>query len=433
MLDRDLIAILGFVVLFVMIFARVPVGIAMGLVGVGGFAAVVGPQPALNLLATSPIRTVTDYNLSLIPMFILMGVFATATGMSRELFRAGQAWLGGFRGGMGMSTIAACGGFAAICGSSVATAATMTKVALPEMRRQGYSDHVATGLIASGGTLGILIPPSVVMVLYGFLTEQDIGRLFIAGVIPGALAILIQIGTLQIMAWRNPAAMPAGAKASWQEKLASMRGVWAVALVFVAVIGGIYLGVVTPVEAAALGAAATFMIGLLRRRLSLKQTLDCLLEALRTSVAIFTILVGAMLFSYFLAVTQAPQALAQWLVSLPVGELGLLLLILLVFLLMGCVLDPMAMVILLVPIVYPVIVNLGFDPIWFGILVVVAVELGMITPPIGMNVFVIRSVAPDVSLWQIYRGVGPFVLADLVRLALLLAFPALALFLPARM
>lgn len=433
MLSSDLVAILGFVALFAMIFARVPVGIAMGLVGVGGFAAVVGPQPALNLLATSPIRTVTDYNLSLIPMFILMGVFATATGMSRELFRAGQAWLGGFRGGLGMSTLAACGGFAAICGSSVATAATMTKVALPEMRRQGYSDHVATGIIASGGTLGILIPPSVVMVLYGFLTEQDIGKLFIAGVIPGLLAILIQIATLRIMAWRDPVAMPAGAKADWREQLASIRGIWAIALVFIGIIGGIYLGVVTPVEAAALGAMSTFLIGVLRGRLGWRQTLNCLLEALRTSVAIFTILVGAMLFSYFLAVTQTPQALAQWLVSLPLGELGLLLLILLAFLLLGCVLDPMAMIILVVPIIYPVILDLGFDPIWFGILVVVAVELGMITPPIGMNVFVIRSVAPDVPLWQIYRGVGPFVVADIVRLALLVAFPALALFLPGRM
>lgn len=433
MLDRDLIALLGFVALFAMIFIRVPVGIAMGLVGIGGFAAVVGIEPALNLLSTSPIRTVTDYNLSLIPMFILMGVFATATGMSRELFRAGQAWFGGMRGGMGMSTLAACGGFAAICGSSVATAATMTKVALPEMRRQGYADRISTGIIASGGTLGILIPPSVVLVLYGFLTEQDIGKLFIAGVIPGLLSVLIMILTLHVLAWRNPDSMPAGERTGWRERLDSIRGVWAVLLIFILIVGGIYMGVVTPVEASALGAFGTFVIGLARGRLTLKLTLECLLDALRTSVTIFTILIGAMLFSYFLAVTQTPQMLTQWLVGLPIGDFGILLLILLTFLILGCVLDPMAMIILLVPIVFPVIVSLGIDPIWFGILVVVAVEMGMITPPIGMNCFVIRSVAPDVGLGQIYRGVLPFVAADVVRLALLLVFPALVLFLPGRM
>lgn len=432
-MDRDLIAILGFVALFAMIFIRVPVGIAMSLVGVGGFAAVVGVEPALNLLATSPIRTVTDYNLSLIPMFILMGVFATATGMSRELFHAGQAWLGAFRGGVGMASMAACGGFAAICGSSVATAATMTKVALPEMRRQGYADRISTGVIASGGTLGILIPPSVVLVLYGFLTEQDVGKLFIAGILPGLLAILLQIGTLRTMAWLHPDSMPAGARSTWRERFASLRGIWAVGLLFIAIVGGIYVGVVTPVEAAALGASCTFLIGLLRRRLTLKLTLSCLLDALRTSVAIFTILIGAMLFSYFLAVTQSPQAITAWLVALPIGDFGVLLLILLAFLIMGCVLDPMAMVILMVPIIFPVILDLGIDPIWFGILLVVAVEIGMITPPIGINCFVIRSVAPEVPLGQIYKGVLPFVVTDLIRLSLLLAFPLIVMFLPNQM
>lgn len=429
-MDRELIAILGFVSLFTMIFLRVPVGIAMALVGLGGFTAVVGVDPALAILSSSPIRTVTNYNLSLIPMFILMGVFATATGMSRELFRVGQAWLGRFKGGMAMSTAAACGGFAAICGSSVATAATMTKVALPEMQRQGYSNSLASGVIASGGTLGILIPPSVVLVLYGFLTEQDIGKLLVAGIIPGILAILIQFTVIQIIAWRRPASMPPGERSTWEEKINSLRGVWAVILLFFAVIGGIYLGIVTPVEAAALGAVCTYLIGVVRRRLNWRTTLQCLLEALRTSVTIFIILIGAMLFSYFLAVTQTPQTLTGWLVTLPVGDYGVLLLILLAFIIMGCVLDPMAMIILMVPIVFPVVESLGFDPIWFGILVVVAVEMGMITPPIGMNCFIIRSVAPDVTLGQVYRGVLPFVASDVVRLGLLLLFPWLVLVLP---
>lgn len=433
MLDTNLIALLGFLALFAMIFLRVPVGIAMALVGFGGFAAVVGIDPALSVLATSPIRTVTNYNLILIPLFILMGVFASATGMSSELFRMGQAWLGRFKGGMAMSTIAACGGFAAICGSSVATVATMTRVALPEMQRQGYSNAIASGVIASGGTLGILIPPSVVLVLYGYLTEQDIGKLFIAGVVPGLLSIVVLVGVVRYLAWRHPESMPAGERSSWKEKLDSLKGIWAVCLLFMAIVGGIYLGVVTPVEAAAVGAAGTFLIGLVRRRLTFRLVVSSLIDALRTSVSIFVILIGAMLFSYFLAVTQTPQLLTSWLVALPVGDFGVLLLILAVFIVLGCVLDPMAMVILLVPIVYPVIVDLGIDPIWFGILVVVAVEMGMITPPIGMNCFVIRSVAPDVSLGQIYRGVLPFVASDFIRLALLLAFPALVLFLPSSM
>lgn len=429
-MDRDLVAILGFVALFTMIFLRVPVGIAMGLVGLGGFAAIISIDPALATLASSPIRTVTNYNLSLIPMFILMGVFATATGMSRELFRVGQAWLGRYKGGMAMSTLAACGGFAAICGSSVATAATMTKVALPEMQRQGYSNSLAAGVIASGGTLGILIPPSVVLVLYGFLTEQDIGKLLVAGIIPGILAILVQVAVILIIAWRKPESMPPGERSDWREKVDSLKGVWAVILLFAAVVGGIYLGIVTPVEAAALGAVCTYIIGVVRRRLDFNTTLKCLIEALRTSVSIFIILVGAMLFSYFLAVTQTPQALTSWLVALPIGDYGVLLLILAAFIVMGCVLDPMAMIILMVPIVFPVVESLGFDPIWFGILVVVAVEMGMITPPIGINCFIIRSVAPDVSLGQIYKGVLPFVLSDFVRLGILLLFPWLVLVLP---
>lgn len=402
----------------------------MGLVGLGGFAVIISIDPALATLASSPIRTVTNYNLSLIPMFILMGVFATAAGMSRELFRVGQAWLGRFKGGLALSTLAACGGFAAICGSSVATAATMTKVALPEMQREGYSNSLAAGVIASGGTLGVLIPPSVVLVIYGFLTEQDIGKLLIAGIIPGIIAILVQAGVILIIAWRKPEAMPSGKHSNWREKFNSLRGVWAVMLLFAAVVGGIYLGVVTPVEAAALGAVCTFLIGVARRRLNFAITMKSLIEALRISVSIFIILVGAMLFSYFLAVTQTPQALTNLLVSLPIGNYGVLLLILMAFVVMGCVLDPMAMMILMVPIVFPVIESLGFDPIWFGILVVVAVEMGMITPPIGINCFVIRSVAPDVSLGQIYKGVLPFVFADVVRLGILLLFPWLVLVLP---
>jgi C4-dicarboxylate transporter DctM subunit len=430
MSTADLTALVGFAALFVMMLIRVPIGIAMALVGVGGFAAIAGWGPALNLLNTSPVRTVTDYNLSLIPMFILMGVFATASGMSKELFRAGHAWLGRFRGGLALATIGACGGFAAICGSSVATAATMSNIALPEMRRFGYRDDLATGVIAAGGTLGILIPPSVVLAVYAFITEQDVGRLFIAGIVPGLLALAMYMVTVRIAYGRT---LPAGEAIGWADALAALRGIWAVMLLFLAIIGGIYLGVVTPTEAAAAGAFLTGLIGVLRRRLDRGAIMACLVEALRTTVAIFTILIGALLFGYFLAVTQTPQKITGFLVALDLGSYGTLALILALFVLLGCVLDAMAMIILLVPIVFPVIQTLGFDPIWFGVIVVMTVELGLITPPVGMNVFVINSIVPDTNLVAIFKGVAPFVLTDLVRLALLVAFPWLALFLPTTM
>jgi tripartite ATP-independent transporter DctM subunit len=426
----DLVALAGFAALFVMMLIRVPIGIAMALVGVGGFAAIAGWSPALNLLAISPVRTVTDYNLSLIPMFILMGVLATASGMSKELFRAGHAWLGNLRGGLALATIGACGGFAAICGSSVATAATMTNIALPEMRRFGYRDELATGVIAAGGTLGILIPPSVVLAVYAFITEQDVGRLFIAGIVPGLLAIAMYMLTVRVAYGRR---LPAGEAIAWHERFGSLRGIWAVMLLFVLIIGGIYLGVVTPTEAAAAGAFLTAMIGILRRQLDGRAILACLVEALRTTVAIFTILIGALLFGYFLAITQTPQKITGFLVALELGSYGTLALILALFVLLGCVLDAMAMIILLVPIVFPVVATLGFDPIWFGVIVVMTVELGLITPPVGMNVFVINSIVPEVNLIAIFRGVAPFVLTDLVRLTLLVAFPWLVLFLPRTM
>ncbi|MCK8779446.1 TRAP transporter large permease [Rhizobium sp. NTR19] len=427
MTSLDWIAIGGFVALFAMLAFRVPIGVAMSLVGVGGFAVVAGWKPALNQLAISPLRTITDYNLSLIPMFVLMGVFATHSGMSRELFRAGQAWLGQLRGGLALATISACAGFAAISGSSVATAATMSNVALPEMRRFGYSDKLATGVIAGGGTLGILIPPSVVLAIYGYITEQDVGKLFIAGIIPGLVAVLMYMACVYVAYWKH---LPPGAKVSGSERLQSLKGIWAVALLFIAIIGGIYAGVVTPTEAAAAGAFLTALIGILRGRLNTRRIMESLVEALTTSVAIYTILIGAMLFNYFLVITQTPQKIAAFLVHLDLGPYPTLWLILGFFLLMGCILDAMAMVILLVPIVFPVITQLGFDPIWFGIIVVMTVELGLITPPIGMNVFVINSINKDVSLVTIFKGIIPFVITDLLRLILFVAFPAIVMFLP---
>ena len=429
-MSNELIATSGFVVLFALMALRVPIGIAMGIVGVGGFAAVVGLGPALNLLSQSPIATVTDFNLTLIPFFVLMGVLATNSGMSKELFRAGRAWLGGFKGGLGLASVGACGGFAAICGSSVATAATMTKIAYPEMKQNGYSDAAATGIIAAGGTLGILIPPSVVLAIYGFMTETDIGMLFIAGIIPGLLAITMYMLTVRLWYGRQ---LPAAEPFRIGEAFAALRGVWAVGLLFIAVILSIYFGIVTATEAAAAGALLTALIGFARRRLSVSSLLDSLVEALRTSVAIYVVLIGATLFGYFLAITQVPQEITSFLIELGAGRYGTLALILLLFFVMGCFLDAMAMIILMVPIVFPVITQLGFDPVWFGVIIVMTVELGLITPPVGMNVYVINSIAHRVSLTTIFKGVLPFVAVDVLRLVLLIAFPALVLFLPGSM
>lgn len=426
----DFTAIGGFVVLFTLLLLRVPIGVALGLVGIGGFAMIRGIDPALNLLASAPIRTVTDFNLTLVPFFILMGILATNSGMSREMFRAANAWLGRFRGGLALSTVAACGGFSAICGSSVATAATMTKVALPEMRRHGYREDVSTGVIAAGGTLGSMIPPSVILVIYAYITENDVAQLFMAGIIPGLLAVALYMVTVLTVLRRG---LPAGSPFNLREAIVALSPIWAVTLLFISVIGVIYLGIATPTEAAAVGAFVTLVIGVLRGRLTWKTILDSLIEALRTSVSVYTVLIGAILFGYFLAITRAPQKLTDWLVGLDMSAHGTLVLILIAFILAGCILDTMAMILLLVPIVYPVIVSLGFDPIWFGIIVVTVAELGMITPPVGINVFVINTIARDTKLTTIFKGVMPFIATDLVRLVILVAIPSLVLWLPRTM
>lgn len=433
MSDSEFIGIVGFVVLFVLMFLRVPVGIAMGICGVGGFAVLSAVNPALNLMAQSPIRVTTDWDLAIIPMFILMGAFATASGMSRELFRFSNAWLGHRRGGLAMASITACAGFAAINGSSVATAATMTQVALPEMRKAGYQPGFAAGVIAAGGTLGIMIPPSTIFVIYGVLTETDISKLLVAGILPGILGTILYINAIQVVGLFRPGIMPRGERASWSEKLSSLKDIWATLLLFVFCIGGMAFGWFTATEAAGMGAGGAFLIGLMRQRLSREATMKCLVEAVRTSSAIFTIVIGAFLFGYFLVVTQAAQNFSTFLLGLPLGPYGILALILLMYILLGAIMDELAMILLTIPVIFPVIIKLGFDPIWFGVIVVMVVELGMIVPPIGMNVFVIYSMARDVPLWNIYRGVAPFIVSDLVRLVLLVAFPAISLFLPSRM
>jgi len=376
---------------------------------------------------------VTDWNFAVIPLFLLMGSFATTSGMSRELFRAANSLVGHLRGGLGIATIAACGGFAAICGSSVATAATFSRVAYPEMRRYGYPQSFATGVIAAGGTLGIMIPPSTVFAVYGLITEQDVGKLFIAGVLPGILAISMYMITITLIGTIRPGYLPAGPQSSWKERLAALRDVWATLLLFAFVIGGLYGGLFTATEAAGAGAGGAFLISLARGRLSGADILRSLLETTRTTAAVFTVLIGAILFGYFLTVTQTPQKLTEFLTGLGVGRYGVLALIMLMYLVLGCLMDALAMIILTVPIVFPVIMALGFDPIWFGVIVVMTVELGLIHPPVGMNIFVIKSVIEDVKISTVFYGVLPFIVTDLIRLVILIAFPIIALWLPSHM
>ena len=432
-LSPDAVAVLGFVVLFALMLLRVPVGMAMGLVGVTGFGYLVGGTPALKMVGQTSMRIVTDYTFGVIPMFLLMGSFVSRSGMSRELFQAANRFIGHWRGGLGLATIAACAGFAAISGSSVATAATFSTVAYPEMRRFHYPQSFATGVIAAGGTLGAMFPPSIVLAVYGLITQQDIGKLFMAGLLPGCLAVVMYMATITVIGLVRPHWLPSAPVSSWAERGRALKEVWAPILLFLFVIGGLYGGLFTPTEAGGMGAGGAFVISIARRRLSRADILASLLQATRTAAAVFTVLIGAILFGYFLTVTQTPQKVAEFVTSLGLGPYGVLVVIMLVYLVLGCLMDAMAMIILTVPIIFPVIQGLGFDPIWFGVIIVMTVELGLIHPPVGMNVFVIKTVVKDVSFSTIFVGVIPFVLTDIVRLAILITFPAIALWLPGRM
>jgi C4-dicarboxylate transporter, DctM subunit len=432
-MSSDAIAVLGFVALFVLMLLRVPVGMAMGLVGVTGFAYLVNGDAALKIIGHTSMRTVTDYTFGVIPMFLLMGAFVSNSGMSRELFRAANSFVGHFRGGLGIATIAACAGFAAISGSSVATAATFATVAYPEMRRYNYPQSFATGVIAAGGTLGAMLPPSTVLAVYGIITEQDIGKLFIAGVIPGLLAASMDMLTVVVIGWLRPDFLPVAPRHSWKERLIGLRDIWAMLLLFVFVIGGLYGGLFTPTEAGGVGAIGALIIGVVRGKLDGVQIRRSLLQAVRTAAAVLTVLIGALLFGYFLTVTQTPQKVTAFLIALGLGRYGVLALIMVMYIVLGCLMDSLAMIILTIPIIFPVIMQLGFDPIWFGVIIVMTVELGLIHPPVGMNVFVIKSVVQEVTFSTIFRGVLPFILTDLIRLVILIAFPILALWLPSHM
>ena len=425
--------LIAFAILFAILFYGVPLAFALGLVGLVGFSMLMGGHAAAAMSAQIAWDTLTSYSLSVLPLFILMGNLVNHSGLSRNLYDASNAFIGHRRGGLAMATILASGGFAAVCGSSIATAATISTVALPSMRRYGYSPALSTGSIAAGGTLGILIPPSVIMIIYGSMTETSIGHLFVAGIVPGILAVLLYVAAVSATTALDPAAGPAGPRMPWADRFRALRDVWMVLALFIIVIGGIYLGVFTPTEAAGIGATGAFVAALLRRSLTFGEFIRILFDSARTSAALMAVLVGALIFSNFVNITGAPEAVVEALKALNFPPLGVMVLILIFYLFLGCVFDALAMILLTVPIFFPLVMALGYDPVWFGIIVVVVVELGLITPPIGMNLFVIQSVARDIPMTTIYRGILPFIMVDIVRLAILVLFPWIVLFLPRQM
>jgi len=470
-------ALTGLLVMLLLAFVRVPIALAMGIVGIFGYAYMRDWSwgSAFATAQTKIYETGRNYTLSVVPLFILMGNFVTRAGMSQELFRAAYAFIGHLRGGLAMATIVGCAGFGAICGSSIATAATFAKVAYPSMKKFGYADHLAAGAIAGGGTLGILIPPSTIMVIYGIMTETNIGKLFAAGILPGVLATLLLCMAVQYVTWRDPAAGPRGERLSWRERFAAVEGVgwfallgvallaaaklgWleaddagiigafavfalsllykgvsSVIALFVLVMGGIYGGVFTATEGAGVGAFGAMVFALARRALNFRTLYAALVESARTTSMLFLILIGALIFAEFVNITSMPNDLKAFVTRLELKPVMVVGVIMLIYVLLGTAMEELSMILLTVPVFFPLILHMGLDPVWFGVLIVVVVEIGLISPPVGMNLFVLKTLLPQVPTRTIFRGVLPFVTVDCVRLAILVAFPVISLYLPSLM
>ena len=428
-------ALVGLVAMLLLCLLRLPIALAMAVVGVVGYAYMRDWNwtVAFASLQTRLYETGRNYTLSVVPLFILMGNFVTRAGLSHELFRAAYAFIGHLRGGLAMATVLACAGFGAICGSSIATAATMAKVAYPSMKRFGYSDTLSTGAIAAGGTLGIMIPPSTILVIYGVFTETNIGKLFAAGVLPGLLGALLLCLAVQYVTWRDPKAGPPGERSDWTERWHAVKGVWAVAVLFVFVIGGIYGGFFTATEGAGMGAFGAMAIALWRRALNWRSLYQALVESARTTSMLFLILIGALMFAEFINITTMPADLVGFVKRFEIHPVAVVAAICVIYVLLGTAMEELSMILLTIPVFFPVIVHLGFDPIWFGVLIVVVVEIGLISPPVGMNLFVLKTLLPGVPQNTVFRGVLPFMAADVVRMALLIAFPAISLYLPSLM
>jgi C4-dicarboxylate transporter DctM subunit len=420
---------LGFAAMFVLMLLRVPIAISMAVVGLFGLGLMRSWSAAFSSSA-SEILDIAKYTLSVVPLFVLMGNFVTRAGMSRELYQAAYAFIGHRRAGLSMSTIVACAGFGAICGSSIATTATMARVSMPEMRRFNYEPSFAAGSICAGGTLGILIPPSVILVIYGIMTEQSIGALFAAGIVPGLIATGFYLAAAMAITARHPHYGPPGDRTPWPQRWAALRKVWSVLLLFALVMGGIYGGIFTPTEAAGVGATGGFLFALARGTLPFKALVQVLVESARTTAMLFTIVIGAAIFANFLNFTTMPQDLKDFVAAFNVNPILVIVAICLIYVVLGTAMETLSMILLTVPIFFPLVQSLGFDPIWFGVLIVCVAEISMITPPVGMNIFVLSSVVPDVRTTDIWRGVLPFVVADVLRMFVLIAFPMLTLWLP---
>jgi len=432
-MDPSLLAVLILCLLFALLAGGMPIGFAMGLSAFLGTLLLIDADAALALLGQTVYETALTYGLSVIPMFVLMGYIAGEAGLNESLYRACNAWLGHRRGGLALATIGGCGAFAAICGSSLATAATMAQIALPEMRRYKYADELATGAVAAGGTIGILIPPSVIMVIYGLLTETSISALFLAGIVPGILTVAGFMAAISIMTRIDPKLGPPAARTPMRDRLKALRSVWGTAALFLVVIGGLYIGVFSPTEAASVGAVGAFVLGLINRKSPRQLLATTLIDTVKTTAMIFTVLTGAILFNNFLILASVPNLVSDWIGALPLGKTAVLLVIVGMYFVLGCLLDSLAMILLTIPIVFPIVKALNYDPVWFGIIIVMVVELGLITPPIGMNVFVIKGITKDVPLETIFRGVTPFIVAQIILILILIAFPSIALWLPSTM
>ena len=430
------LSIIAFAIMLVAIFLRIPIGVSMAVTGFMGTWIVLGsPNAVLAQLKSLTYDTFSSYSLSIVPLFLLMGHFATKSGMSGNLFRAAADWFGHYKGGMAIAAVGSCAGFGAVCGSSLATASTMGHVALPELRRYGFSDALSTGVLAAGGTLGILIPPSIILVIYAIIAEQNIVKMFMAAMIPGALAALGYMLTVMIYVWIKPDSATRAPRVPMAERVRNLVKIWPVAVIFVAVIGGIYAGIFTPTEGAAVGAIGTGLYGVLSGGLDRRGFLDSILSTASSTGMIFFIVFGAQLFNSFLAFTQTPQGLATWVGTQGFEPMMVMIAMLLLYLIFGCVMDSLSMILLTIPIFFPIIMSLDFGlppeevAIWFGIIALIVVEVGLITPPVGMNLFIIHSIAKDIPITQTYRGVAPFVLSDIIRVGILLGFPSITLWL----
>jgi tripartite ATP-independent transporter DctM subunit len=432
-ISRPVMGLIGIGLLLLLLFSNMPIGPVMGLIGYLGFSYLVNPGASLTILGTTPFRSASSHAMTTIPLFVLMGVLCFHAELSRDIYTTIRNWVGKLPGGLAMSTVGGCAGFAAVSGSSMATAITMGTIALPEMRRYKYNDGLACGCVAAGGSIGILIPPSIAFIIYATLTEESIGKLFMAGVVPGLMEAVFYMLTIYIMCKIRPKLGPPGPSSTWREKIVSLKDTWGILVLFVLVIGGIYAGVFTPTEAAGVGAFGALLLGILKRKLNKEKILLSLADASNNTAMLLLMLIGADIFSYFLTMSQIPFMVSDFVVALPVPNAVTVWAILLVYIILGCIMPIIPAIVLTIPIFLPVVTGLGYNPIWFGVIVVTMAEMGQITPPVGINVFALSGVAKDVPLGTIFKGIFPFLLADIVRVALVFFLPALALWLPSLM